>query len=405
MKKIILSVAVLMSAMINNTFAQNKTIEEAASYEKRKLKVEEVNFVSSYYGQDGNNSAVTGGIGTEKLTDFANSIDLKLTKYDWKNRQHTFNIDLNVDFYTSASSDKIDPLTVSSASSRDTHFYPTISWSMKNDVNRTTKGLSVSYSTEYDYKSYGFNLNFAKASKDNNREFSMKGGAFFDTWSIILPQELRPNNYGSGAHGDRDPIDHRPRNSYNLAFSLSQIINKRLQVLVTAEPAYQEGLLSTPFHRIYFKDGSESVERLPGSRMKLPIGMRLSYFLGDRTIIRAFYRYYLDDWGMKANTVNLEGTVKLSPYVSISPFYRFNHQTAVKYFNPYGVNDINSAYYTSDYDISGFNSTFIGSGVRFVPPSGVLGIKEWNSLELRYGHYTRTTGMASNIVTMLVKFK
>ncbi len=405
MKKIILSVAVLMSAMINNTFAQNKTTEETSSYEKRKLKIEEVNFVSSYYGQDGNNSAVTGGIGTEKLTDFANSIDLKLTKYDWKNRLHTFNIDLNVDFYTSASSDNIDPLTVSSASRKDTHFYPTISWSMKNDANRTTKGLSFSYSTEYDYKSYGFNLNFAKASKDNNREFSIKGGAFFDTWSVILPPELRPTNYGSGAHGDRDPIETRPRNSYNLAFSLSQIINKRLQVLVTAEPAYQEGLLSTPFHRIYFKDGSESVERLPGTRMKLPIGMRLSYFLGDRTILRAFYRYYLDDWGMKANTMNLEATVKLSPYVSFSPFYRYNTQTAVKYFNPYGQNDINSAYYTSDYDISGFNSTFIGSGVRFIPAKGVLGIKEWNSLELRYGHYTRTTGMTSNIVTMLVKFK
>ena len=213
MKKIILSVAVLMSAMINNTFAQNKTTEETSSYEKRKLKIEEVNFVSSYYGQDGNNSAVTGGIGTEKLTDFANSIDLKLTKYDWKNRLHTFNIDLNVDFYTSASSDNIDPLTVSSASRKDTHFYPTISWSMKNDVNRTTKGLSFSYSTEYDYKSYGFNLNFVKASKDNNREFSIKGGAFFDTWSVILPPELRPTNYGSGAHGDRDPIETRPRNT------------------------------------------------------------------------------------------------------------------------------------------------------------------------------------------------
>lgn len=405
MKRIILSVAVLMSAMVHHTFGQNTSSDETSTYEKRKLKLEEVNFVSSYYGQDGNNSAVTGGIGTEKLTDIANSIDLKLTKYDWKNRQHTFNIDLNVDFYTSASSDNIDPLTVSSASRKDTHFYPTISWSMKNDANRTTKGLSVSYSTEYDYKSYGLNVSFAKASKDNNREFSIKGGAFFDTWSVILPPELRPNNYGSGAHGDRDPIEYRPRNSYNVAFSLSQVINKRLQVLFTVEPAYQEGLLSTPFHRVYFTDGTEKVEHLPGTRLKLPVGMRWSYFLGDRTIIRAFYRYYVDDWGMKANTINLESSIKLSPYVSVSPFYRFNQQTAVKYFNPYKENNLASTYYTSDYDISGFNSTFIGSGLRFVPANGVLGIKEWNSLELRYGHYTRTTGMVSNIVTMMVKFK
>lgn len=239
MKKIIISVALLIAGWPGKSFAQSTQVDESV-YEKRKLKLEEVNFVSSYYSQNGNTSAVTGGIGTEQLTDIANSIDLKLIKLDKHNRQHTFNIDLNVDFYTSASSDKIDPLTISSASRKDTHFYPTLSWSIKNDLNRTSKGLSLSYSTEYDYKSYGLNLNFSKTSKDNNREFSIKGGAFFDTWTIILPAELRPNGYGSGAHGDRDPVDYKPRNSYNMAFSLSQVINKRLQVLFTVEPAYQE---------------------------------------------------------------------------------------------------------------------------------------------------------------------
>ncbi|MFC0181719.1 DUF3570 domain-containing protein [Pseudarcicella hirudinis] len=319
MKKIIISVALLIAGWSGKSFAQSTQVDESV-YEKRKLKLEEVNFVSSYYSQNGNTSAVTGGIGTEQLTDIANSIDLKLIKLDKHNRQHTFNIDLNVDFYTSASSDKIDPLTISSASRKDTHFYPTLSWSIKNDLNRTSKGLSLSYSTEYDYKSYGLNLNFSKTSKDNNREFSIKGGAFFDTWTIILPAELRPNGYGSGAHGDRDPVDYKPRNSYNMAFSLSQVINKRLQVLFTVEPAYQEGLLSTPFHRIYFRDGSETVEKLPGNRLKLPVGMRLSYFLGDRVILRTFYRYYTDNWGMQAHTVNLESSIKLSPYMSISPF-------------------------------------------------------------------------------------
>ena len=38
----------------------------------RKLKEIDANFLSGYYHQDGNNSAVTGGIGTEKLTDFSN---------------------------------------------------------------------------------------------------------------------------------------------------------------------------------------------------------------------------------------------------------------------------------------------------------------------------------------------
>ena len=45
---------------------------DSSAYKEKKLRIDEVNFVSGYYTQDGNNSAVTGGIGTEKLTDFAN---------------------------------------------------------------------------------------------------------------------------------------------------------------------------------------------------------------------------------------------------------------------------------------------------------------------------------------------
>ena len=301
MKKICLSVSLLLGLM-RAGYAQTT----APAYEARKLKIEELNLVSSYYNQDGNNSAVTGGIGSEKLTDYAQSFDLVLKSTDRRNRQHSLVFDLNIDHYTSASSDKIDPLTVSSASRSDTHIYPTVSWSVHDDASRTTKGIALSYSTEYDYKSYGINLSFVKASADNNRELSVKAGAFFDTWTVILPAELRPEGYGSGAEGDTDPVDHKPRNSYNAGLSLSQIVNKRMQVLLTVEPAFQQGLLSTPFHRMYFTDGSETVERLPGTRLKLPVALRLHYFFGDRVILRSFYRYYVDDWGMQAHTVNLE---------------------------------------------------------------------------------------------------
>lgn len=402
MKKIILTVG-LLASMLRGVYAQ--TTDDKAKYQKRKLKLEEVNLVSSYYGQDGNNSAVTGGIGTEKLGDFANSIDLKLSFIDRKSRQHNVSVDFNIDHYTSASSDNIDPLTISGASRSDTHIYPSVSWNIKNDATRTTHGLSYSYSTEYDYHSNGINFNFAKISKDNNREFSLKAGAFLDTWTAILPAELRPPGYGSGADGDRDPVAYKPRNSYNLALSLSQIINKRLQLLFTIEPAFQQGLLSTPYHRVYFTDGSHTVEKLPGSRLKLPVGARASYFMGDRVILRGFYRFYADDWGMVAHTVNLEATYKFTPFISLSPFYRFNNQTAVRYFKAYGKHNPSASYYTSDYDISGFTSHFVGAGIRLAPPGGLLGIKHWNTIEFRYGHYLRTTGMIGNSVTLAMKLK
>ena len=400
MKKIIITAGLLVS-MLFHTTAQS-SVEENTDYEKRKLKVDEINFVTSYYHQEGDKSAVTGGIGTVKLSDYANSFDLKMSKYDLKNRQHTFNLDLNIDYYTSASSDNIDPRTVSGASAADIHIYPSVSWSVKNPKNRITQGLTYSFSKEYDYISQGFTASWAKASKDNNREFSIKVSAFIDKWTIILPIEFRTGTVGSGRGG---PQNTKPRNSYTAAFSLSQVINERLQLMAIVEPSYQEGLLSTPFHRIYFSDNTVTIEKLPGSRLKLPIGVRASYFFGDNTILRAFYRYYMDDWGMTAHTINLEGSYKITPFISISPYYRFNKQTAVDYFNAYKQNSSTSDYYSSDYDISGMNTNFYGSGFRFAPVNGVLGMKHLSSVELRYGHYTRTTGMVANIVTMALKMK
>jgi len=99
------------------------TSSDTTDYAKRRLKFEEANIVTGYYDQDGNNSAITGGIGTEKLTDLANSLELRFSKLDRYNRTHSITADFNIDQYTSASSDNIDPLTISSASRKDTHIY------------------------------------------------------------------------------------------------------------------------------------------------------------------------------------------------------------------------------------------------------------------------------------------
>ena len=84
MKKIIISVVALFG--IFNAKAQENTNNE----QPKKLTFDEANLVSSYYKQDGNNSAVTGGIGSEKLTDVSNTIDVTMIKYDKKKKKNKF---------------------------------------------------------------------------------------------------------------------------------------------------------------------------------------------------------------------------------------------------------------------------------------------------------------------------
>ncbi len=104
MKKICLVVVGIYLTFIT-AFSQNVPVHDSTQYKSRKLKIEEANFVSSYYHQEGDHSAVTGGIGTEKLTDFSNYIDVKLITADKHNRRHSFLVGAGIDYYTSASSD------------------------------------------------------------------------------------------------------------------------------------------------------------------------------------------------------------------------------------------------------------------------------------------------------------
>src|SRR5690242_10179394 len=144
MKRICLTVVGMYLTLLS-AFSQ---VADSAAYKKRKLSVEEINFVSSYYHQDGIHAAVTGGIGSQKLTDLSSTIDVKLVKTDKHFRKHSYTFELGLDHYTSASSDKIDPVTISSASYADTRLYPSLSWLMENEKKRTSMGAGISYSNE-----------------------------------------------------------------------------------------------------------------------------------------------------------------------------------------------------------------------------------------------------------------
>jgi hypothetical protein len=327
---------------------------------------------------------------------------LKFSKYDSKLRKHNLSFELGVDHYSSASSDKIDPYTISSASSADTRIYPSVAWSVQNEEKRTTFGLNTSFSNEFDYRSFGIGTSFTKASKDNNREFTGKLQAYLDQWSVILPIELRQN---SGNNREHDDYPSEARNSYSASLSLSQVVNRNFQVLLVAEPTYQNGLLATKYQRVYFTDGSLQSETLPDHRFKIPVGLRANYFFGDKVILRSFYRYYQDDWGLSAHTLDLEAPIKVTPFFSLSPFYRYYTQNGIDYFAPYGAHKPGEAFFSSDYDLSKFTSNYYGAGIRLSPPKGVFGIQKLNSMELRYGHYTRSNSLNSNQVSLALKIK
>jgi hypothetical protein len=439
MKKVYLSVfGFAMLCRVNayaqtrqDTLAKSKTpfslatpIEsgsDTSAYRPHRLRLDEINLVSSYYKQDGNHSAITGGIGTEKVTDVSNGIDLKFVWLGQNYNKNTLSAGLGIDHHTSASSAYVT--TTGNGKKDGTRVYPSLDWTLENAKSGNTFGLGTYYSSEYNYKSFGADVHFSIKTADKSGEFGAKLQGYFDHVTLIYPSELvaslspaapagatyittaSGNTVLSSGGGSSSGLATSPRNTYTAALSYTQIINSRLQISLLGDVVAQHGYLSLPFHRVYFNTGKDTIEKLPSSRFKLPIGIRANYFLGDNIILRSYYRYYTDNWGSHSNTANLEVSYKITPFFSISPFYRYYTQTAAKYFAPYGTHIETETYYTSNFEYAKFNSQFYGVGFRVAPPAGVFGWQSLHELELRYGHYTQTTQLTSDVVSLSLGFK
>lgn len=400
--------------MFLGAFAQ-KTSRPDTVYEIKPLRLDEVNLVSSYYTQEGIHSAVTGGIGTEHVVDLSNGLELKFVGWDMSHNKHSLGIDMGFDHHTSASSAFVSKSGASKTGG--TRIYPSVDYTVEN-IKGNSFGFGAYYSTEYNYKSFGLDLH-AGRKLGSNTEISGKISGFFDKVKMIYPSELIPaavvtspttyttasgNTVTSGGGSSKNSIPSNPRNTYSASLVLSQIVNTRLQFSIMLDLVAQNGYLGLPFHRVYFNDGNVHVENLPDIRKKLPIGIRLNYFLGDKVVLRGYYRYYVDDWGLKAHTAELEIPVKITSFFSVAPFYRYYTQTAVKYFGAYETHTASDKYFTSNYSLSALNSQYVGAGFHLAPPKGILN-QHFNALDVRFGHYTQSTQLYSSVLTFAFTFK
>jgi hypothetical protein len=401
MKRLYFGIALLFLPFLF-TYTKGQTVDTVA---KKHITVDEVDFVSGYYSQSGNHSAVEGGQGTEALTSLSAEMSLTLTLH--ATNLHTFKLSAGIDHYTSASSDKIDESSMTSASTlsrasyNDTRYSPSLAYTYSHLKSNNNVGLSASYSKEFDYESKGLGVLFLDGSADGNQSLQLSLNGYFDRMKLIYPVELRPPGYGSGNHHDPLPIDMADRNTLTAGAVFTRIINKRLQMALLGEVTVQQGMLATPFHRVWFYDAADpAVEKLPDSRLKIPVALRLHYFAGNRTVLRGYYRFYTDDWGLTAHTCQLESAVKLNRALSVSPFYRLYQQTAANYYAPYNSHQSGTDFFTSDGDLGAFSSHQPGVAIRFTTGESMTYLKE---IELRYAAYFRSDGLKAGSVCVAMR--
>lgn len=393
-----LTLLILTTLFFSYNYAQTQPFStDSTAFQKDDV---DINFLFNYYEQEGNHSAVTGGIGTEELQDIGAIIIANIPL----DTLQIIHVQAGINQYTSASTDKIDAV-VSSASRIDARSRMFIGYTKKQLSKRSSYTLTAGGSIESDYISTMLSADWQKTAADGNHSWQLGAKVFFDTWIPIFPEELR----GTG----RDVVVTNKRNSYSFSATYTQVINKRLQGSISTETILQTGLLSTPFHRVYFKNDSlPSVEKLPTHRVKFPIGVRLNYYAADWLVLRLYNRWYGDSFGVWGNTSQIELSLKMNRFFAVYPLYRFHVQTAARYFSPFETHADDASFYTTDYDLSAFQSHKIGLGLHYAPLWGVGRFKQpprgrsnpFKSVDVRYVRYYRSDGLQSDAVSMGMQF-
>ncbi len=356
----------------------------------------DVDFLLNYYDQDGEHSPVTGGVGTEDLQVLAPVFVVRwAVSDDW-----TLNFDLGVDGITSASTDRIDAdsidTEVSSASRQDTRAYTHVTASRRWREDQTWR-FGVSLSREYDYSSLGGNVGWSIDFNQRNTTFTAGLGYFSDTVDLYDIDGINQSE------DDRETGD--------LSLSLTHVLGPRTVGSVEIGYTTQSGFLSTPFHEVILAPtpefprrgtngelpaGQHVTERLPDSRQRMAVGLSLNHTFSKRIVQRLSYRYYDDDWGVAAHTVEAETHFRLPTETEawIYPILRFHSQTGSDYFGLPGTFSGGEAYFTADRDLSEFDSEKFGLGLRLGFRHKQAGFwSKLRSFESRLATYSRDDGL------------
>ena len=349
----------------------------------------ELDILGSYYDQDGENSPVNGGIGSEALTSASPIFVLRYATTNW-----LFSGTFGLDNVTSASIDAMDDnrpeglilpeyndgedeygdYNVSSASRKDNRAFTLLTASRAFGDNNLS--FSAGFSKEYDYSSVNAGVSWSRNFNSNNTTVGVTLHHYQDSVELY------------NIHGIVEGKD--DRTTTDLSFSMSHVFTPKAAGSVELFASDQSGFLSSPFQEVITDDGTHVAERLPDKRLRTGIRLALNYAWTDRLIHRNSLRYYDDDFGIDALTLEQELHFKVTESTWIYPITRFHQQGGSDYFGLPGTFSLEDAYYTADRDLSEFDSTKLGLGMSWSRNGRFL-----KGVDVRLTYYDRDDGLTS----------
>jgi hypothetical protein len=163
----------------------------------------------------------------------------------------------------------------------------------------------------------------------------------------------------------------------------------------------QTGELGNTWNIVPLSNGRVGLEILPRLRSRQAVVARLAQWLPWNGALHGYYRYYWDDWGITAHTLDVELRQRLLSWIFILTEYRWHTQSQADFFTtraPAASQDLR----TADSDLDRFRSQMLGVGARCdLWVVGATGAE----LSLGYERYFRSNDLGVSVYTWATGFR
>lgn len=183
-------------------------------------------------------------------------------------------------------------------------------------------GVSGAFSREEDYESKAFGLEARFDFNQRNTTLALAYGQANDTVSSSDDHSLN-----------------EPRDTREFLVGVTQVVSPTTVVQSTLTATRGEGWYNDPYKLTFtfFPVGLPILmpDRRPDRRETLAWFTRLrSHFPAANGTLLADYRFYRDDWGIRAHTLDIAWQQPVTERVSLRPGLRYHTQQAADFYSP-----------------------------------------------------------------------
>jgi hypothetical protein len=318
------------------------------------------------------------GPGSERLTVFEPQVEIVATQGD----RLTHRVWVPIDMVTAASPHSAQPTPdVTSGASRKLEG-GTLQWTTGYKVDKSSQvALTSGLHLENPFRSWNAGLSASRAFADQNTVVS---------GSVVGILDWFDRFYISGER------DGRTERSTTLAsVGVTQVLTPTTVANLNYGLTLQTGELGNTWNVVPLANGQRGPEILPTWRTRHALVGRMSQFLPWNGALRLYYRFYADDWGIAAHSVEGQLMQRLTQSLYIGALYRFHTQTGPFFFTT--LAPVDATLRVADSDLAPLHSQTIGG--KLVGDVNVRGLARALHYELEYDRYFRSNDLQMDIVS------